>query len=149
MVPKEVQGTQPGSSSLVSRDSSTTWRCPSGSRGGRRHGVGGRAVGEPGRGYLDLAPLGIQSSARIARMRAIGNVAPLTFCGEAIMARWQSARVALLGVSAMVVLSGCASLGTSTGAASSRMLEARSAPSPFPISLPDHAVNDHRHERAA
>ena len=54
------------------------------------------------------------------------EVAQLTFYGEAIMARWQSARLVLLGASALVVLSGCASLGTSTDEATNRILGWRS-----------------------
>ncbi len=38
------------------------------------------------------------------------------------MARWQSARLVLLGASALVVLSGCASLGKSTDEATNRIL---------------------------
>ncbi len=54
------------------------------------------------------------------------EVAQLTFYGDTIMARWQSARLVLLGASALVVLSGCASMGTATGAAPSRLLGWRS-----------------------
>ncbi len=54
------------------------------------------------------------------------EVAQLTFYGKAIMARWQSARLVLLGASALVVLSGCASLGKSTDEATNRILGWRS-----------------------
>ena len=43
------------------------------------------------------------------------------------MTRWKSARVTLLGATAMVLLTGCASLGTSTDGATNRILGWKSA----------------------
>jgi hypothetical protein len=54
------------------------------------------------------------------------EVAQLTFSGEVIMTRWRSARSLVLGASALVVLGGCASLGTSTDEATDRILGWRS-----------------------